>query len=112
MNPQEIMAALGEGMGVLSEEAPELAAAFMQMDNAAYVDGELDRKQKELIGLGIAIAIRCPYCICIHVKQGANEGATREEMLEAANVGIAFGGSASMAYTASVLIPALDEFLD
>ncbi len=110
--PLELMETIGLGMGVVGEEAPEVAAGFQQMDAAAYVEGELDRKTKELMGIAVAVAVRCPYCICIHVKQAADEGGTREEMLEAASVGIAFGGSPSMAYTAAVLVPAMDELMD
>jgi AhpD family alkylhydroperoxidase len=106
---EQLLNDLVTGMSVVGEEAPELAAAFVQMDNAAYVEGELERKTKELIGIGIAVATRCQYCICIHLKQGLDEGATREEILEAAAVGVAFGGSPAMAYVASTLIPALDQ---
>ena len=106
---EQLLNDLVTGMSVVGEEAPELAAAFVQMDNAAYVEGELERKTKELIGIGIAVATRCKFCICIHLKQGLDEGATREEILEAAAVGVAFGGSPAMAYVASTLIPALDQ---
>ena len=106
----ELMAELGEGMAQIGEECPELAAAFVQMDQAAYVEGELERKYKELIGLGIAIAVRCEYCINIHVKQALEEGATREEILQVAAVAVAFGGSPAMAYVATTVMKALDVF--
>jgi hypothetical protein len=35
-DPDELMADLGKGMATLGEEAPELSAAFMKMDQAAY----------------------------------------------------------------------------
>jgi pyruvate dehydrogenase E2 component (dihydrolipoamide acetyltransferase) len=109
-DPNELMAELGEGMTQIADECPELAAAFVQMDQAAYVEGELERKYKELIGLGIALAVRCEYCINIHVKQALEEGATREEILEAAAVAVAFGGSPSMAYVATAVTKALEAF--
>lgn len=106
----ELMAELGRGMGQLSEDCPELQAAFIKMDQTAYVDGELDRKVKELIGLGIALYARCEYCMNIHVKQALEEGATREEILEAATVAVAFGGSPSYAYLATTVMQALEAF--
>ncbi|OIP91160.1 MAG: hypothetical protein AUK26_07680 [Syntrophaceae bacterium CG2_30_58_14] len=109
-DPDELMADLGKGMATLGEEAPELSAAFMKMDQAAYVEGELERKYKELIGLGIALYARCEYCINIHVKQALDEGATREEIFEACSVAIAFGGSPSMAYLSTAVLKALDAF--
>jgi AhpD family alkylhydroperoxidase len=112
MKPAELMGVLETGMGQLGDEAPELMAAFIQMDNAAYVEGELERKHKELMAIAISVAVRCPYCITLHVKQCFELGATREEILEAASVGVAFGGSPSMSYTGAVLMPALEEFED
>ena len=107
---RELLTELQEGMTKLQAESPELAAAFVQMDQAAYVEGELERKYKELIGLGIALAMRCEYCINMHLKNALAEGATREEILEAASVAVAFGGSPAMAYVATSVMKALDEF--
>ncbi|MBC7343232.1 MAG: carboxymuconolactone decarboxylase family protein [Clostridia bacterium] len=109
-DPNEMMAELGKGMAQIEEECPELSAAFVQMDQAAYVEGELERKYKELIGLAVALYARCEYCINIHVKQALAEGATREEILEAAAVAISFGGSPSMAYLSVNVLKALEAF--
>jgi pyruvate dehydrogenase E2 component (dihydrolipoamide acetyltransferase) len=46
----------------------------------------------------------------LHVKQALSEGATREEILEAASVAVAFGGSPAMAYLATTVMSALEEF--
>lgn len=105
----ELLDELNEGMGKLQGEAPELLAAFVQMDQAAYVEGELERKYKELIGLGIAIAVRCEYCINIHIKNALEEGASREEIMEVASVAVAFGGSPAMAHVATTVLKALDS---
>ena len=109
-DPNEMMAELVEGMTQVGEDLPELNAAFVQMDQACYVDGELERKYKELIGLAVALYARCEYCMNIHVKQALNEGATREEILEAAAVAVAFGGSPSMAYLSTTIWKALEAF--
>lgn len=106
----ELLSDLGTGMGTLQSETPELLAAFVQMDQAAYVEGELDRKVKELIGLAIGLAVRCEYCMNIHVKNALEHGATREEILEAAAVAVAFGGSPSMAYLSTTVLKALEAF--
>lgn len=111
-DPHEILSDLFTGMGALSDEAPELNAAFVQMDQAAYVEGELERKYKEMIGLAIALFTRCEYCMNLHVKQALEEGATREEILEACAVAVAFGGSPAMAYLSTTVKNALDAFED
>ena len=109
-DPNELTADLVKGMATLGNEAPELSAAFVKMDQAAYIEGDLERKYKELIGLGISLYTRCEYCINLHVKQALDEGATREEILEACSVAVAFGGSPSMAYLSTTVLKALDTF--
>lgn len=109
-DPNEILSELFEGMGAVGEEAPELNAAFIQMDQAAYVEGELERKYKEMIGLAIALFTRCEYCMTLHTKQALENGASREEILEACGVAVAFGGSPSMSYLSTTVMNALNEF--
>ena len=58
-NPEELLEDMGGGMEKLQEDCPELMGAFVKMDQAAYVEGELERKYKELIGLAIALYARC-----------------------------------------------------
>ncbi len=111
-NPVELMEELGIGQGQIGDNLPEVTEAFIQMDNAAYIEGELERKYKELIGLGIAVAIGCHYCMSIHVKQGLMHGANRDEILEAAAVGVAFGGSPAWANMCTTVLRALDEWED
>jgi pyruvate dehydrogenase E2 component (dihydrolipoamide acetyltransferase) len=109
-DPNELLDDLNGGFGKLGEDCPELMGAFVKMDQAAYVEGELERKYKELIGLAVALYARCEYCMTLHVKQALSEGATREEILEAASVAVAFGGSPAMAYLATTVMSALEEF--
>lgn len=111
-DPNDLLNDLNSGFGKLGEEAPELMGAFVKMDQAAYVEAELERKYKELIGLAIGLYSRCEYCMTLHTKQALAEGASREEILEACSVAVAFGGSPSMAYLATTIIPALEAFED
>lgn len=111
-DPNELLTEMFSGIAAVGEENPELNSAFVQMDQAAYVEGELERKYKELMGLAIALYARCEYCITLHVKNALNEGANRDEILETASVAVAFGGSPSMAYVATTLMNALNEFED
>jgi AhpD family alkylhydroperoxidase len=43
----------------------------------------LDGETKELIALGISVAIRCDDCIAFHAKAALKQGANREEVMEA-----------------------------
>ena len=65
---------------------------FAELDNHAYSDGALEKKHKELIGLGISICEHCEPCVEWHVHQALESGATREQVIEAIEVAIEMGG--------------------
>lgn len=87
----------------LARELPEVMKGFMQLHGAVIKDGALPAKQKELIAVGIAVAIRCSYCIAHHVKRAKELGASRQEILEAASVAMLMGGGPAVAYSTEVL---------
>jgi len=66
--------------------------AFLDMESAAYADGALAKKHKELIAVGISVVMDCESCMQWHIEQAAKAGATRREVLEAVEVGIEMGG--------------------
>jgi AhpD family alkylhydroperoxidase len=67
-------------------------AGFLAMEKAAYADGALPGKHKELIALGISVVKNCESCMQWHVQQAARDGASFEEVLEAIEVAIEMGG--------------------
>jgi AhpD family alkylhydroperoxidase len=87
----------------MTDGMPKVMEAFTTMMREAEKDGTLSHKVKELVTLGISIAIRCDYCIAFHVANCLKAGATREEILEVCGVAIAMGGGPSYTYTALVL---------
>jgi AhpD family alkylhydroperoxidase len=62
------------------------------MEKAAYSDGALPKKAKELIAVGISVVIGCESCMQWHIEQAAKAGATMAEVLEAIEVGMEMGG--------------------
>jgi AhpD family alkylhydroperoxidase len=66
--------------------------AFLDMEAAAYADGALVKKHKELIAVGISVVMDCESCMQWHIEQAAKAGAGRQEVLEAIEVGIEMGG--------------------
>jgi AhpD family alkylhydroperoxidase len=66
--------------------------AFLEMEKAAFSDGALPKKAKELIAVGISVVIDCESCMQWHIEQAAGAGATKAEVLEAIEVGIEMGG--------------------
>ena len=66
--------------------------AFLEMEKAAFADGALAKKNKELIAVGISVVMDCESCMQWHIEQAAKAGATIQEVLEAVEVGIEMGG--------------------
>jgi AhpD family alkylhydroperoxidase len=65
---------------------------FLEMEKAAFSDGVLSKKVKELIAVGISVVIDCDSCMQWHIEQAAKSGASQQEVLEAVEVGIEMGG--------------------
>jgi AhpD family alkylhydroperoxidase len=70
----------------------EVYQGFLAMEKAAYTDGALPKRQKELIAVGISVVKDCESCMQWHIEQAARAGASFEEILEAIEVGIEMGG--------------------
>jgi AhpD family alkylhydroperoxidase len=65
--------------------------AFIQMEQAAFSDGALPKKTKELVAIGISVQMDCESCMQWHIDQAVTCGATYHEILEAVEVGIEMG---------------------
>ncbi|MGI5985057.1 MAG: carboxymuconolactone decarboxylase family protein [Clostridiales bacterium] len=98
------------GLGNLGQTNESMANAFMGLMGAAYEPKLLDLKTKELISVAIGCYNRCEYCIVYHSYKAFEAGATKEEILEAAMVAVAFGGGPSVAYSVTLLNDCINEF--
>lgn len=70
----------------------EVYKAFLTMEHGTFAGGELPRKHKELIAIGISVVKNCESCMQWHIEQAAAAGATFREVLEGVEVGIEMGG--------------------
>jgi ribonuclease HI len=66
---------------------------FFALDNKAYIDGALNAKMKELMGLVASMVLRCNDCIFYHIDRSIQEGANRQELMESFNIALIVGGS-------------------
>lgn len=66
---------------------------FFNLDSAAYRDGALDGKTKELLGLVASMVLRCNDCIDYHLGQCVEAGYSEAELDDAMNVALIVGGS-------------------
>jgi AhpD family alkylhydroperoxidase len=66
---------------------------FFNLDTQAYVDGALNAKTKEMLGLVASMVLRCDDCISYHIVRCVEEKVSRAEMIEVFNVALVVGGS-------------------
>ncbi|MBN1699951.1 MAG: carboxymuconolactone decarboxylase family protein [Spirochaetales bacterium] len=66
--------------------------AFLKMEKAAFTDRVLPKRTKELVAVGISIAINCESCMEWHIGEALRSGAKEAEILEVIEVGMEMGG--------------------
>ena len=97
-NYPEIREHINGLLGQLKEEMPGPMEGFGKLHQAATADGALPTKTKELVALGIAIAVRCDGCIAYHVHDALKAGAVRKEIVETIGVAVLMGGGPALMY--------------
>lgn len=108
-DPKDIVRDMANGAALLRQGLPETMKAFGELGKAAYADGALPEKTKEMLALAIGIATHCDGCIAHHARSLHRLGATRQEVLETIGVCIQMGGGPSMVYGGKA-IQAFDAF--
>jgi len=81
----------------LRRAIPDVYQGFGALSQAAFADGALDTRTKELIALAIGVVEGCDGCIASHAQAAARAGATKQEAAEA--IGVTFlmhGGPATI----------------
>ena len=81
----------------LRRAVPDVYKGFGELHHAAFVEGALDTRTKELIALAIAVVEGCDGCIASHAQAAARAGATCQEAAE--TIGVTFlmnGGPATI----------------
>ncbi|RJR27601.1 MAG: carboxymuconolactone decarboxylase family protein [Candidatus Latescibacterota bacterium] len=64
---------------------------FQELEQATFCDGELPKKYKELIAVGISVVTNCESCMQWHISEAAKDGATEKEIVEAIEVAFEMG---------------------
>jgi AhpD family alkylhydroperoxidase len=88
---------------------PDTMKAFSALAHAALEPKALDAKTKELLALGISVAIRCDGCVAFHAEAAVKQGATRDEVMETMGMAIYMGAGPSVMYAAQA-VEAFDQF--
>lgn len=88
---------------------PDTMRSFSALARAALEAKALDAKTKELLALGISVAVRCDACIAFHAEAAVKHGATRDELMETMGMAIYMGAGPSVMYAAQA-VEAFDQF--
>ncbi len=88
--------------------APDIDDAFRQFSKAAFAEGALPRKSKQLIAVAVAHTTQCPYCIRGHTLGALRDGATEAEIMEAIWVAAEMRAGGAFAH-ATVALAAMRE---
>ena len=87
--------------------APDAVKGFGGLFQSVMKEGSMSVREKELVALGIGIALRCDPCVYAHVEKALRAGATREQVLETAGVAVMMQGGPAYTY-----LPRIVEVLD
>ena len=77
---------------VLLDSKSRVYEAFLALEAAAFADGALSAKTKELMAASISVALDCESCMEWHITQAVHHGASRQEVFEAVEVAIEMAG--------------------
>jgi AhpD family alkylhydroperoxidase len=108
-NWSDLEAGLSAPLKELRAGAPDVMKGFSTLARAALAPQALDTKTKELIALGISVAVRCDACIAFHAEAAVQRGASREEVMEVMGMAIYMGAGPSVMYAAQA-VEAYDQF--
>jgi AhpD family alkylhydroperoxidase len=82
----------------LDENAPDAMKAFWAFDKAAFTEGTIDVRHKQLMAVAVALTTQCPYCIELHMKAARDAGATDQMLAETAAVAAAMRAGAAITH--------------
>ena len=106
---QEKINRINKGYAFAKKNLPDSITAYLQFSAQAKKDDALSAKTKELVALGIALAVRCNGCLLYHMKSCKKLGVTREEILNVFEMAVMMGGGPVFT-SAAELEEAMEEF--
>lgn len=93
----------------LEAEAPTLREGFGQMIAAYYAPGALDLRGKELAAVACSVATASVPSLATHIANALAAGANRDQVIEAAAIGVEFGGGPAYTIARDHLLDFIDE---
>jgi 4-carboxymuconolactone decarboxylase len=79
-----------------ASDHPRIAGAYEQLSDASLSEGPLDRKQAELVKIGIALGARLEGAVHAHVRRAREAGVSADEIRHAVRLALTTIGFPSM----------------
>lgn len=98
-----------DGLRDFGRECPDMMQGFMNMLHPAFQDGAVSTQEKEFIAVALSVYSGNEHCIAYHVHKALEEGATSQQILEAASVAVAFGGGPAMSHVLTCVKDAIAD---
>ena len=86
----------------MQQQAGDIFPSYIAFTKQISQFGPIDHKTQELIHVACSLMSQCEMCISLHIQGAAGQGATKEEIMQAAMLAIAMGGSPKMMYMHNV----------
>ncbi|WP_374539986.1 carboxymuconolactone decarboxylase family protein [Flavobacterium sp.] len=77
----------------LAADDNKVIKRIFNLDTNAYMEGALDVKTKELLGLVASTVLRCDDCIKYHLETAYKNGVSKTEMMETMSIATLVGGT-------------------
>ena len=78
---------------ILTAPNNKVIKRIFNVDMNAYIEGALDVKTKEFLGLVASAVLRCDDCVKYHLESCYKHGATKEEVMETLSIATLVGGT-------------------
>lgn len=89
--------------GEIGRSNPALAKSFFDYYGKVMTDDRLTKREKSLIGLAVAHALRCPYCIDSLSGSCQDIGLSEAEMMEAVHVAAALSAGIALVHSTQLM---------
>lgn len=89
--------------GEIGRSSAALAEGFFSYYGKVMDPGKLTKREKTLIGVAVAHALKCPYCIDSLSNTGLKDGLTEAELMEAVHVAAALAAGVTLVHSTQLL---------
>ncbi len=81
----------------------QLGDKYFSYYNSVMEAGALSEREKALIALAVAHALRCPYCIDAYTRTCIEKGSDEEQMNEAVHVAAAMSAGITLVHSVQMM---------